>query len=68
MKEIKQTLINRLVIEKCDQFFEFHMPVNSELGAAYDAAFDVFMILGKNIEERNKKIEEDAKKDKEEAE
>lgn len=62
---MKQILINRVVIEKDDQTFEFHMPVNADLGLAYDAAYEVFAIIAKNIEERNKKAEEDSGKFKE---
>lgn len=58
---LKQILVNRVVVEKNEQTFEFHMPVNADLGLAYDAAYEMFVVIGKNIEERNKKAEEDSK-------
>ena len=63
---LKQILINRVVVEKNDQTFEFHMPVNADLGLAYDAAYEIFVVIGKNISDRNLKAAEDSEKFKDE--
>ena len=63
---MNQVLINRLVKEVDGQTFEFHMPVNANLGLAYDAMYEMFVVIGKNIEDRNKKAAEESLKFKEE--
>jgi len=63
---MNQVLVNRLVKEVEDQTFEFHMPLNANLGLAYDVLYEMFTVIGKNIEDRNEKAAEEALKFKEE--
>jgi len=63
---MNQILVNRLVKEVDGQTFEFHMPVNANLGLAYDVMYEMFVVIGKNIEDRNKKAAEESLKFKEE--
>ena len=63
---MNQFLVNRLVKEINGQTFEFHMPVDADLGVAYEVIYQMFTIIGKNIEDRNAKAAEDSTKFKKE--
>lgn len=62
---MEQILVNRVVKEVDGQSFEFHMPINANLGVAYDVLYEMFTVIGKNIEANNKKAAEEALKFKE---
>ncbi len=61
-----QVLVNRIQKEVDGQTFEFHMPINANLGLAYDVLYEMFTVIGKNIEDRNTKAAEEALKFKKE--